>query len=82
MTSLDPTFTFRMCDSKNWLHDPSVILSSFAQYDVSYLGKTYARGVGDRRDAERARQGESSFSLPSMHSSFLLNLTLYFYLSS
>lgn len=47
-----------MCDSKNWLHDPSVILSSFAQYDVSYLGKTYARGVGDRRDAERARQGE------------------------
>ena len=48
----------RMCDSKNWLHDPSVILSSFAQYDVSYLGKTYARGVGDRRDAERARQGE------------------------
>ena len=47
-----------MCDSKNWLHDPSVILSSFAQYDVSYLGKTYARGVGDRRDAERARQGQ------------------------
>ena len=52
------TGIFRMCDSKNWLHDPSVILSSFAQYDVSYLGKTYARGVGDRRDAERARQGE------------------------
>ena len=52
-----------MCDSKNWLHDPSVILSSFAQYDVSYLGKTYARGVGDRRDAERARQGEY-FLLP------------------
>ena len=55
-------FTFRMCDSKNWLHDPSVILSSFAQYDVSYLGKTYARGVGDRRDAERARQGNPSIS--------------------
>ena len=71
-----------MCDSKNWLHDPSVILSSFAQYDVSYLGKTYARGVGDRRDAERARQGESSFSLPSMLSAFLLNLTSYFHLSS
>lgn len=59
MISPELTFRgfFRMCDSKNWLHDPSVILSSFAQYDVSYLGKTHARGVGDRRDAERARQG-------------------------
>ena len=81
MTSHDPTFTFRMCDSKNWLHDPSVILSSFAQYDVSYLGKTYARGVGDRRDAERARQGEHfllRFIIPSKPISFLLYLAFLF----
>lgn len=64
-----------MCDSKNWLHDPSVILSSFAQYDVSYLGKTYARGVGDRRDAERARQGELFLEYFLY---YLLNLSLSF----
>ena len=38
-------------------------LSSFAEYDVIYLGWTNAKGRGDRIDAERARNGNLIFRL-------------------